>query len=85
MQLILESVQRQASPDADGAQSRVSDLGSIQESFDAAIERGIQEEKERQRAVDILSGRQESTRRRGYSLQLIKRAPNIVSPYRLCT
>jgi hypothetical protein len=85
MQLILESVQRQASPDADGAQSRVSDLGSIQESFDAAIERGIQEEKERQRAVDILSGRQESTRHRGYSLLLVKRAPNIVSPYRLCT
>jgi hypothetical protein len=69
MQLILESVRRQAAADTDGAKSSVSDLRSIQESFDAAIEKSIRAEEERQRAVDILSGRHESTRRTGNSVK----------------
>jgi hypothetical protein len=82
MQLIMDSVRRQAAVDADGAQSRISDLGSIQESFDAAVERGIQEEEERQHAVDSLLGRQQGARRKGDSLRLVERVSFFVLPCR---
>lgn len=77
MQLILESVRRQSGAPThtdtvtgigmsmDGVRSKAADLRSIQDSFEASVQRGIQQEKERQQAVDVSPGLQKDARSKG--------------------